>query len=157
MAQQSTGRVLSGGSCQFKASLVYIKSSRIIWAVVVHAKPWLSWNSLYRPGWLRTQKSTCLCLPSAGIKGVCHHARLAHAFNPNIWEAEAGRFLSSRTDWTTEWVPGQFLWVQLPVPQSNNKKKKSSEFKTRSLQITSSKCFSATVLQAAPEGRKAQL
>jgi hypothetical protein len=34
---------------------------------------WLTWNSLYRPGWLQTQKSTCLCLPSAGIKGVCHH------------------------------------------------------------------------------------
>jgi hypothetical protein len=33
--------------------------------------PWLSWNSLCRPGWSQTQKSTCLCLPSAGIKG--HH------------------------------------------------------------------------------------
>jgi hypothetical protein len=38
--------------------------------------PWLSWNSLCRPGWPRTQKSACLCLPSAGIKGVHHHARL---------------------------------------------------------------------------------
>jgi hypothetical protein len=41
---------------------------------------WLSWNSLCRPGWTRTQKSACLCLclclPSAGIKGVRHH-RLA--------------------------------------------------------------------------------
>jgi hypothetical protein len=36
--------------------------------------PWLSWNSLCRPGWPQTQKSACLCLPSAGIKGVCHHA-----------------------------------------------------------------------------------
>jgi hypothetical protein len=35
--------------------------------------PWLSWNSLCRPGWPRTQKSACLCLPSAGIKGVRHH------------------------------------------------------------------------------------
>jgi hypothetical protein len=25
----------------------------------------LSWNSLCRPGWPQTQKSTCLCLPSA--------------------------------------------------------------------------------------------
>jgi hypothetical protein len=25
-----------------------------------------------RPGWPRTQKSACLCLPSAGIKGVRH-------------------------------------------------------------------------------------
>jgi hypothetical protein len=32
--------------------------------------PWLSWNSLCRPGWPRTQTSACLCLPNAGIKGV---------------------------------------------------------------------------------------
>jgi hypothetical protein len=36
----------------------------------------LSWNSLCRPGWPQTQKSACLCLPSAGIKGVHHHAQL---------------------------------------------------------------------------------
>jgi hypothetical protein len=35
--------------------------------------PWLSWNLLYRPGWPRTPKSTCLSLPNAGIKGVRHH------------------------------------------------------------------------------------
>jgi hypothetical protein len=33
---------------------------------------WLSWNSLCRPDWPRTQKSACFCLPSAGIKGMCH-------------------------------------------------------------------------------------
>jgi hypothetical protein len=38
------------------------------------AMPSLSWNSLCRPGWPRTQKSACLCLLSAGIKGVRHHA-----------------------------------------------------------------------------------
>jgi hypothetical protein len=32
--------------------------------------------SLCSPGCPGTQKSTCLCLPSAGIKGLCHHARL---------------------------------------------------------------------------------
>jgi hypothetical protein len=42
---------------------------------------WLSWNSLCRPGWPRTQKSACLCLPSAGIKGVRHHAWLLHLIN----------------------------------------------------------------------------
>jgi hypothetical protein len=40
--------------------------------------PWLSWNSLCGPGWPQTQKSPCLCLPSAGIKGV-HHYCLAMA------------------------------------------------------------------------------
>jgi hypothetical protein len=34
---------------------------------------WLSRNSLCRPGWPRTQKYTCLSLPSAGIKGVRRH------------------------------------------------------------------------------------
>jgi hypothetical protein len=32
---------------------------------------------------------------------------VAHAFNPSTWEAEAGRFLSSRPAWSTEWDPGQ--------------------------------------------------
>jgi hypothetical protein len=39
---------------------------------------WLSWKSLCRPGWLRTQKSACLCLLSAGIKGVYHHCPAHH-------------------------------------------------------------------------------
>jgi hypothetical protein len=39
-------------------------------------QPWLSWNSLCRPDWPRTQKSTGFCLPSDGIKGMLHHARL---------------------------------------------------------------------------------
>ena len=34
---------------------------------------WLSWNSVCRPDWPPTHKSACLCLPSAGIKGVCHY------------------------------------------------------------------------------------
>jgi hypothetical protein len=42
-------------------------------------QPWLSWNSICRPGWPPTQKSACLCLPSAGNKGVCHNAQL-HPF-----------------------------------------------------------------------------
>jgi hypothetical protein len=29
-------------------------------------------------------------------------AVVAHAFNPITWEAEAGRFLSSRIAWSTE-------------------------------------------------------
>jgi hypothetical protein len=37
-------------------------------------------NSLGRPGWARTQKSACLCLPSAGIKGMRHHAQLIYYF-----------------------------------------------------------------------------
>jgi hypothetical protein len=42
---------------------------------------WLSWNSLCKPGWPRTQKSACLCLclPGARIKGVRHHCRASRA------------------------------------------------------------------------------
>lgn len=41
--------------------------------------PWLSWNILCRPRWSRTQRSTCICLPSTRMKGVIrlcvgHHA-----------------------------------------------------------------------------------
>ncbi|GAB1299320.1 Zinc transporter 6 [Apodemus speciosus] len=43
----------------------------IIWFLCVV----LAVLELYRPGCPGTQKSTCLCLPSAGITGVCHHAR----------------------------------------------------------------------------------
>ena len=38
---------------------------------------------------------------------MLHRAVVAHVFNPSIWETEAGRFLSSRPAWSTEWVPGQ--------------------------------------------------
>jgi hypothetical protein len=35
-------------------------------------------GTLCRPGWFQTQRSTCLCLSSAGIKGVRHQPRLNH-------------------------------------------------------------------------------
>jgi hypothetical protein len=43
-----------------------------------------------------------LCKKMSANPGV-----VMHAFNPSTWEAEAGRFLSSRTAWSTECVPGQ--------------------------------------------------
>jgi hypothetical protein len=52
--------------CRDEASLNYVRQGFSV-------EPWLSWNSLCKPGWPQTQKSTCLCLPSAGIKGVRHH------------------------------------------------------------------------------------
>jgi hypothetical protein len=33
---------------------------------------------------------------------VCSRAVVAHTFNTSTWEAEAGRFLSSRPAWSTE-------------------------------------------------------
>jgi hypothetical protein len=32
-------------------------------------------SSVDQRGWPQIQKSTCLCLPYAGIEGVCHHAQ----------------------------------------------------------------------------------
>jgi hypothetical protein len=41
------------------------------------------------------------------------------------WEAEAGRFLSSRPDWSTKWVPGQpgLYWETLSQKSKKKKKK----------------------------------
>jgi hypothetical protein len=39
---------------------------------------WLSWNSLRTPGWPRTQRSICFCLPSVGIKSVRRHCSARH-------------------------------------------------------------------------------
>jgi hypothetical protein len=53
--------------------------------------------------------------PTCSLESWCHYFTLkirckpgvvAHAFNPSIWEAEAGGFLSSRTAWSTKRVPG---------------------------------------------------
>jgi hypothetical protein len=51
-------------------------------------------------------------LPTPGLgffsifKSLTYQVVVAHTFIPSTWEAEAGRFLSSRPAWSTEWVPG---------------------------------------------------
>jgi hypothetical protein len=40
----------------------------------------------------------------------------------NSWEAEAGRFLSSRPAWSTEWVPGQLELHRETLFQTNKQK-----------------------------------
>jgi hypothetical protein len=57
---------------------------------VFSVSPWLSWNSLCRPGWPQTQKSACLCLPSPGIKGLHHHARLLLSFYVSFRDLDLG-------------------------------------------------------------------
>jgi hypothetical protein len=57
--------------------------------------------------------------------GIKSQAVVAHAFNPITWEAEAGRFLSSRPAWSTEWVPGQpGLYRETLSPKTKKKGKK---------------------------------
>jgi hypothetical protein len=51
--------------------------------------------------WMLQGKETWLrCRPRK--KTWEHRAVVAHAFNPSTWEAEAGRFLSSRPAWSTK-------------------------------------------------------
>ena len=45
---------------------------------------WPSRNSLCRPGQPQTQKSACLCLPSARIKGELHHCPARENFI--VWD-----------------------------------------------------------------------
>jgi hypothetical protein len=49
---------------------------------------------------------------------------VAHAFNPSTWEAETGRFLSSRPAWSTKWAPGQPGPYRETLSWKNQKKKK---------------------------------
>ena len=65
-------------------------------------QPWLFWNSICRPGWPRTQKSTCLCLPSAGIKGVHHHHPATYSFyNFSCTYTH----ITNTKNWTAETLP----------------------------------------------------
>jgi hypothetical protein len=57
---------------------------------------------------------------------------VVHAFNPSIWEAEAGRFLSSRPAWSTEWVPGQPGLYRKTLSQKTKENKSTT---TKSLKI----------------------
>jgi hypothetical protein len=36
------------------------------------------------------------------LKNIVEPGVVAHAFNPSTWEAETGKFLSSRPAWSTE-------------------------------------------------------
>ena len=48
---------------------------------------------------------------------------MAHYFNPSTWEAEAGRFLNSKTAGSTEWVPWQQVLHRESLSQGTEKKK----------------------------------
>jgi hypothetical protein len=56
---------------------------------------------------------------------------VAHTFNPSTWEAEAGRFLSSRPTWSTNWVPGQPGLQRNPVSEKKQKTENKKQNKTK--------------------------
>jgi hypothetical protein len=52
---------------------------------------------------------------------------VAHAFTPSTWEAQAAGFLSSRSVWSTEWVPGQPGLHRETLSRKTKKKKKKKK------------------------------
>jgi hypothetical protein len=54
---------------------------------------------------------------------------VAHTFNPSTWEAEAGEFLSSRSAWFTDWVPGQPGLLKKTMSQTKQNKTKKYSYK----------------------------
>jgi hypothetical protein len=67
---------------------------------------------------------------------VGHRAVVAHAFNPSTWEAEAGRFRSSRPAWSTERVPGQpGLYRETLSRKKKNKKQKNTTTTTKKIMV----------------------
>jgi hypothetical protein len=59
--------------------------------------------------------------------GLIKTVRVAHAFNPSTWEAEAGEFLSLRPAWSTEWAPGQPMLHRKTLYQKHKKKQKQKQ------------------------------
>jgi hypothetical protein len=56
---------------------------------------------------------------------------VVHTFNPSTWKAEAGRFLSSRPAWSTNWVPGQPGLYRETLSQNKTKQNKTKQNKTK--------------------------
>jgi hypothetical protein len=92
-------------------------------------------NLMPYSGFLRYYKGLlCACVRTHTHMNMHPHfennwirAVVAYAFNPSTWEAEAGGFLSSRSAWSTEWVPGQpglhretLFWKKQNKTKQNN-------------------------------------
>jgi hypothetical protein len=56
-------------------------------------------------------------------------AVVAHSFNPSTLEAETGRFLSSRSAWSTEWVPRQPGLQRNPVLENKKQNQQTNKNK----------------------------
>ena len=74
-----------------------------------------------RTAWIRNRKQ---CWKSKTTSWVV----VVHAFHPSTWEAEAGRALSSRPAWSTEWVPG---WPAIHRENCPKKQTKQTNKKKR--------------------------
>jgi hypothetical protein len=59
---------------------------------------------------------------------------VAHAFNPSTWEAEAGRFLSSRPAWSTARAT-----QRNPVSKKKKKRKEKKKYYIKYLEVAHAK------------------
>jgi hypothetical protein len=87
--------------------------------------PWGSYGS---------QRTAPLPTESSHPRGLVRNIQpgvVAHSFNPSTWEAEAGRFLSSRPAWSTERVPGQPGLHRETLSQENKQTKKNPKKQIR--------------------------
>jgi hypothetical protein len=66
-------------------------------------------------------------------KTIFRWAVVAHTFNPGSWEAETGRFLSSRPAWSTELVPGQPRVHRETLSRKQKQKRKKKEKKKKDI------------------------
>ena len=79
---------------------------------IVDYVDWFQYNKPFLYPW---DKVYLILVNDCFVCSWIHFARIvlssrlvvAHAFNPSTWEADAGGFLSSRSAWSTKWVPGQ--------------------------------------------------
>ena len=59
---------------------------------------------LYRPGWPQTLGSTCLCLPSAGVKGMHHHCPVTPSFT-------AQALIGGKKNREAAIIPTNYIWL----------------------------------------------
>jgi hypothetical protein len=84
------------------------------------------------------EQALFLLMPGIELRiNIIRHAGVSHTFNPRTWEAEAGRFLSSRPAWSTEGVPGEPGLHKETLSQKQNKTKQNK----KSVKIFINVCF----------------
>lgn len=91
--------------------------------------------SLCRPGWSRTKRSTCLCLPKAGTEGLCHHISLefglfitvlvrifeTHSQHVTVVPHKWGPYNHGEAGGVVQCLYRARSWVWSPVPENQYK------------------------------------
>lgn len=72
------GAFLQSAISIYFLSLLLLERS-VIFNISCFCVLWRAWNSVYKPGWPRTPRSTCFCLQCARIGGLHRHTHLTLA------------------------------------------------------------------------------